>query len=138
VGRRSDLIRRRAELVAMSDVTQVLQKIERGDPEATERLLPLVYDELKRMAASKMFDERPDHTLQTTALVHEAYLRPVPRQCADDVLSGVAFGWNHHSPLFPLSAQRIVCRSAPYLRCPLERSFWLPWKSLKSGNSPTV
>ncbi len=61
----------------MSDVTQILQKIERGDSAANERLLPLVYDELKRMAAAKMFEERPDHTLQTTALVHEAYLRLV-------------------------------------------------------------
>ena len=61
----------------MSDVTQILQKIERGDPAATERLLPVVYDELKRMAAVKLFDERPDHTLQSTALVHEAYLRLV-------------------------------------------------------------
>lgn len=61
----------------MSDVTQILEKFERGDPAATERLLPLVYDELKRMAASQLFAERPDHTLQATALVHEAYLRLV-------------------------------------------------------------
>lgn len=64
----------------MSDVTQILQQIERGDSEATERLLPLVYDELKKLAATKMFGERPDHTLQATALVHEAYLRLVDAQ----------------------------------------------------------
>ncbi len=61
----------------MSDVTQILERIERGDPAAAERLLPLVYDELKRLAAAKMVGERPDHTLQATALVHEAYLRLV-------------------------------------------------------------
>lgn len=64
----------------MSDVTQILQQIQRGDPEATERLLPLVYDELKKLAATKMIAERTDHTLQATALVHEAYLRLVDAQ----------------------------------------------------------
>ena len=64
----------------MSDVTQILQHIEQGDPAAAERLLPLIYDELKKMAATKMAAERPDHTLQATALVHEAYLRLVDMQ----------------------------------------------------------
>ena len=64
----------------MSDVTQILQQIERGDPAATERLLPLVYNELKRLAAAKMISERLDHTLQATALVHEAYMRLVDAQ----------------------------------------------------------
>jgi RNA polymerase sigma factor (TIGR02999 family) len=59
----------------MSDVTRVLSEIQRGDPLAAERLLPLVYDELRRLAASKMAHERPGQTLQATALVHEAYLR---------------------------------------------------------------
>lgn len=59
----------------MSDVTQILRQIEGGDPQATERLFPLVYEELKKLAAAKMIAERPDHTLQATALVHEAYLR---------------------------------------------------------------
>ena len=67
-------------LSGMSDVTQILQQIERGDPEATERLLPLVYEELRKLAAAKMLGERPDHTLQATALVHEAYLRLVNAQ----------------------------------------------------------
>ncbi|MCA9078178.1 MAG: sigma-70 family RNA polymerase sigma factor [Planctomycetaceae bacterium] len=61
----------------MTDVTQILQQIETGDPSASERLLPLVYDELRKLAAAKMASERPDHTLQATALVHEAYVRLV-------------------------------------------------------------
>jgi RNA polymerase sigma factor (TIGR02999 family) len=62
---------------AMSDVTGILQRIESGDPSAAEHLLPLVYDELRRLAAARMAQESPDHTLQATALVHEAYIRLV-------------------------------------------------------------
>lgn len=61
----------------MSDVTEILSKIEAGDAKAAEGLLPLVYDQLRELAASRMSNERPDHTLQGTALVHEAYLRLV-------------------------------------------------------------
>lgn len=61
----------------MSDVAQILQQIESGDPSAAEQLLPLVYEELCKLAAAKMANERSDHTLQATALVHEAYLRLV-------------------------------------------------------------
>ena len=61
----------------MSDVTRILGSIEWGDPKAAERLLPLVYDELRRLAAAKMAREKPGQTLQATALVHEAYLRLV-------------------------------------------------------------
>ena len=61
----------------MSDVTQILGKIEAGDPAATDKLLPLVYDELRKLAAEKMAQEKPDQTLQATALVHEAYIRLV-------------------------------------------------------------
>ena len=61
----------------MSDVTHILSQIEQGDPAATEQLLPLVYDELRKLAASKMAQENPGHTLQATALVHEAYVRLV-------------------------------------------------------------
>jgi DNA-binding GntR family transcriptional regulator len=57
----------------MSDVTQILAAVERGDPTAAEDLLPLVYDELRKLAAAKMAHESPDHTLEATALVHEAY-----------------------------------------------------------------
>jgi RNA polymerase sigma factor (TIGR02999 family) len=61
----------------MSDVTQILSQIEQGDPHAAEKLLPLVYDELRKLAAAKLVQEKPGHTLQATALVHEAYLRLV-------------------------------------------------------------
>jgi RNA polymerase sigma factor (TIGR02999 family) len=61
----------------MTDVTQILSKIERGDPSAAEQLLPLVYDELRKLAVSKMAQEKPGPTLQATALVHEAYVRLV-------------------------------------------------------------
>jgi len=61
----------------MSDVTQILQAIEHGDAGAANELLPLVYQELRRLAAHKMSSEAPGHTLQPTALVHEAYLRLV-------------------------------------------------------------
>src|ERR1700722_19571578 len=62
---------------AMSDVTRILSAIEQGDPTAADQLLPLVYDELRRLAARKLARETPGQTLQTTALVHEAYLRLV-------------------------------------------------------------
>lgn len=61
----------------MGDVTQILSAIESGDGTAAEQLLPLIYDELRRLAAQKMAGESPDHTLQATALVHDAYLRLV-------------------------------------------------------------
>ena len=61
----------------MSDVTRILSAIEQGDPHAAEQLLPLVYEELRRLAAQKLAQERPGQTLQATALVHEAYLRLV-------------------------------------------------------------
>ncbi|MCA9172343.1 MAG: sigma-70 family RNA polymerase sigma factor [Planctomycetales bacterium] len=61
----------------MSDVTQILSKIEQGDPDAADQLLPLLYDELRRLAASKLANEKPGQTLQATALVHEAYVRLV-------------------------------------------------------------
>jgi hypothetical protein len=83
----------------MSDVTRILNAIERGDAKATEELLPLVYEELRLLAAQKLSHEAPGQTLQATALVHEVYLRLVgdepqswqnrghffaaaPRQCA--------------------------------------------------------
>jgi RNA polymerase sigma factor (TIGR02999 family) len=63
--------------VAMSDVTRILSHIESGDPAAAEQLLPLVYEELRKLAAAKLAQEKPGQTLQATALVHEAYLRLV-------------------------------------------------------------
>ena len=61
----------------MSDVTHILSAIEQGDPSAAEQLLPLVYDELRKLAAARLAHEVPGQTLQATALVHEAYLRLV-------------------------------------------------------------
>ena len=61
----------------MTDVTQILSQIEQGDPSAAEQLLPLVYDELRKLAAAKLAHDQPGQTLQATALVHEAYLRLV-------------------------------------------------------------
>ena len=61
----------------MNDVTRILAAIEHGDPKASEDLLPLVYDELRKLAAQRLAQERPGQTLQATALVHEAYLRLV-------------------------------------------------------------
>jgi len=61
----------------MSDVTRILSQIESGDPAAAEQLLPLVYDELRKLAAARLAQEKPGQTLQATALVHEAYLRLV-------------------------------------------------------------
>src|SRR5262245_25763882 len=66
-----------APVRAMSDVTHILSALEQGDPSAAAQLLPLVYDELRRLAAQKLAQEKPGQTLQPTALVHEAYLRLV-------------------------------------------------------------
>jgi hypothetical protein len=62
-------------LLEMSDVTPLLSRLELGDSGAADELLPLVYDELRRLAAAKLAQEKPGQTLQATALVHEAYLR---------------------------------------------------------------
>ena len=61
----------------MTDVTQILSRIESGDPSAAEQLLPLVYEELRKLAAAKLAQEKPGQTLQATSLVHEAYIRLV-------------------------------------------------------------
>jgi hypothetical protein len=61
----------------MRDVTRILSAIEQGDPDAAAQLLPLVYDELRELAAQRLAQEKPGHTLQRTTLVHEAYLRLV-------------------------------------------------------------
>ena len=70
-------LKSRKRLVRMSEVPSIISAIEQGDPKAAEQLLPLVYDELRRLAAWKLAHEKPGQTLQATALVHEAYLRVV-------------------------------------------------------------
>ena len=66
---------RRGKLTSMTEVTRILSAIEQGDPHAANELLPLVYDELRMLAAAKLAQEKPGQTLQATALVHEAYIR---------------------------------------------------------------
>lgn len=68
--------------ICMPDVTKILSQIEQGDTAAAEQLLPLVYEELRKMAASRLAQEKPGQTLQATALVHDVYLRLVDREQA--------------------------------------------------------
>ncbi len=99
-------------LICMSDVTQILASIEQGDPTAAEQLLPLVYEELRKLAAARMADERSDHTLQATALVHEAYVRLVDNDKAQH--------WNSRGHFFGAAAEamrRILVDSAKQKRC---------------------
>jgi RNA polymerase sigma factor (TIGR02999 family) len=81
----------------MSDVTRILSAIDQGDPRAAEQLLPLVYDELRRLAAQKLAQEKPGQTLQATALVHEAYLRLVDVDRAQH--------WNSRGHFFAAAAE---------------------------------
>src|SRR5262249_2294444 len=76
-GRKMILYRFPRPVPPMSEVTRILSAIDQGDPQAAEQLLPLVYDELRKLAAQKLAHEKPGQTLQATALVHEAYLRLV-------------------------------------------------------------
>jgi len=91
----------------MHEVTRILSAIEQGDPHAAEKLLPLVYDELRKLAADRMAQERPGQTLEATALVHEAYLRLVNK---DEVQH-----WNSRGHFFAAAAEamrRILIENA--------------------------
>ena len=91
----------------MTDVTQILSRIESGDPSAAEQLLPLVYDELRRLATHRLAQEKPGQTLQATALVHEAYVRLVDNDRAQH--------WNSRGHFFAAAAaamRRILVDSA--------------------------
>jgi RNA polymerase sigma factor (TIGR02999 family) len=81
----------------MNDVTRILSAIEQGDPHAAEQLLPLVYEELRKLAAQKLAHEKPGQTLEATALVHEAYLRLVDK--------GHASHWNSRGHFFAAAAE---------------------------------
>jgi len=81
----------------MSEVTRILSAIEHGDPHAAEQLLPLVYDELRKLAAQKIVQEKPGQTLQATALVHEAYVRLVDVDKAQH--------WNSRNHFFAAAAE---------------------------------
>jgi RNA polymerase sigma factor (TIGR02999 family) len=91
----------------MSDVTRILSDIEQGDPHAAAQLLPLVYDELRNLAAQRLAQEKPGQTLQATALVHEAYLRLVDGDRAQH--------WNSRRHFFAAAAEamrRILVETA--------------------------
>ena len=97
----------------MSDVTQILERVEKGDGKAAEELLPLVYEELRKLAAAKMAQEAQGHTLQPTALVHEAWLRLVgaPNE-----------RWNSRGHFFGAAAEamrRILVLKGVKPECPL-------------------
>src|SRR5215813_4137694 len=81
----------------MSDVTRILSAIEAGEPHAAQQLLPLVYDELRKLAAQRLAQEKPGQTLQATALVHEAYLRLVDVDRAQH--------WNSRGHFFAAAAE---------------------------------
>src|SRR5207344_1887951 len=80
-----------------ADVTQILNAVEAGDPKAVAELLPLVYDELRKLAAVRLAEEKPGHTLQATALVHEAYVRLVGGEQPQD--------WNGRGHFFAAAAE---------------------------------
>ena len=90
----------------MTDVTRILNAIEQGDKQATDKLLPLVYEELRLLAAQKLSQERPGQTLQATALVHEAYIR---------LVKGADQNWNSSGHFFIAAAEamrRILVENA--------------------------
>jgi RNA polymerase sigma factor (TIGR02999 family) len=94
-------------LTFMSEVTRILSGIEQGDPSAAEQLLPFVYDELRKLAAERMAQEKPGQTLQATALVHDAYLRLVDVEKAQH--------WNSRGHFFAAAAEamrRILIENA--------------------------
>jgi RNA polymerase sigma factor (TIGR02999 family) len=100
-------------LKGMSDITRILSTIEGGDPHAAEQLLPLVYDELRKLAAQQMTREKPGQTLDATALVHEAYLRLVPTRNPSD--GQMDEGWSNRGHFFAAAAEamrRILVESA--------------------------
>jgi RNA polymerase sigma factor (TIGR02999 family) len=93
----------------MSDVTRILSQIESGDPAAAEQLLPLVYDELRKLASVRLAQEKPGQTLQATALVHDAYIRLVDTEQAQH--------WNSRGHFFGAAAEamrRILVEQARY------------------------
>ena len=99
-------------MARMSDVTRILDQIQHGDPNASRELLPLVYDELRRLAAQKLAQERPGQTLEATALVHEAYVRLVDRR--ETACSGEQH-WENRRHFFAAAAEsmrRILVENA--------------------------
>lgn len=103
-------------MTLMSEVTRILEQIQQGDAHAAEQLLPLVYDELRKLAAEKMAKERPGQTLQATALVHEAYLRLVASPASPGRKSGEqSQHWTSRGHFFGAAAEamrRILVENA--------------------------
>jgi RNA polymerase sigma factor (TIGR02999 family) len=98
--------RREARILTMKDVTRILNAIEQGDPQAAEQLIPLVYDELRAIAARRLAREKPGQTIQATALVHEAYLR---------LIDDEARRWDSRAHFFAAAAEamrRILVENA--------------------------
>src|SRR5262245_26507702 len=91
----------------MSEITRILDAIEQGDPAAAQQLLPLVFDELRKLAARRLAHEKPGQTLQPTALVHEAYLRLVGTERAQQWNS-----WGHFFAACAEAMRRIVVDNA--------------------------
>src|SRR5262245_26385276 len=92
----------------MSDVTRILESIERGDPSAAEQLLPLVYAELRNLASQKLAQERPGQTLQATALVHEAYIRLVEGEQQKPDTPAIKWNSRRHFFAAPAEAMRRI------------------------------
>ncbi len=122
----------------MNDVTQILSQIEQGDPSAVEQLLPLVYDELRKLAAAKLAQEKPGQTLQATALVHDAYIRLVDVEESQH--------WNSRGHFFGAAAEamrRILVenarrRSSPKRGGDWERQNWSTSKIVAPGVSDNL
>ena len=115
----------------MTDVTRILNAIERGEAKATDELLPLVYEELRLLAAQKLSQEKPGQTLQATALVHEAYLR---------LVVGDSQNWNSRGHFFKAAAEamrRILVESARRKKR-LKRYSWKVRKPLWRCTKPTT
>jgi RNA polymerase sigma factor (TIGR02999 family) len=103
----------------MSEVTRILSAVEQNDPRAAGQLLPLVYDELRKLAAARMADEAPGQTLQPTALVHEAYLRLVGEEAGQP--------WNNRGHFFAAAAEamrRILIENARRTQSPKHGGGW--------------
>jgi RNA polymerase sigma factor (TIGR02999 family) len=103
----------------MSEVTRILSALDAGDPRAADQLLPLVYEELRRLAAAKLAQEKPGQTLQATALVHEAYLRLVDAEKAQP--------WNGRGHFFAAAAEamrRILVENARRKLSPKHGGGW--------------
>jgi RNA polymerase sigma factor (TIGR02999 family) len=114
----------------MSEVTRILSAIEQGDPSAAGELLPLVYDELRRLAAQKLAHEKPGQTLQATALVHEAYLRLVDVERAQH--------WNSRGHFFAAAAEAMRRLLVENARCKQRQRHGGGRRRVRLGDLPAL